>query len=170
MKRPESAEHPAYYTHYIGLVKGDNILKQLENQVIDIQAIISEIPEEKENYAYAAGKWTIKEVLGHIIDTERILAYRALRFARKDKTNLPGFDENEYVANSDYNNRTLYDIAHEFAIVRESNLALFKHFSDDALNQKGTANNNEASVRAILYMIAGHATHHLNVIKTKYLD
>ncbi len=169
MKRPQVNEHPAYYTHYIGLVKGDNILKQLEDQVIDIQAIISEIPEEKENYAYASGKWTIKEVLGHIIDTERIMAYRALRFARKDKTALPGFDENEYVANSDYNKRTLYDIAHEFAIVRESNLALFKHFNEEALDQRGTANNNEATVRAILFMIAGHANHHLNVIKTKYL-
>ncbi|MBN8695920.1 MAG: DinB family protein [Bacteroidetes bacterium] len=169
MKRPQVNEHPAYYTHYIGLVKGDNILKQLEDQVIDIQAIISEIPEEKENYAYAPGKWTIKEVLGHIIDTERIMAYRALRFARKDKTALPGFDENEYVANSDYNKRTLYDIAHEFAIVRESNLALFKHFNEEALDQRGTANNNEATVRAILFMIAGHANHHLNVIKTKYL-
>lgn len=169
MKRPQTNEHPAYYTHYIGLVKGDNILKQLEDQVIDIQAIISEIPEEKESYAYAPGKWTIKEVLGHIIDTERIMAYRALRFARKDKTALPGFDENEYVANSDYNKRTLYDIAHEFAIVRESNLALFKHFNEEALDQRGTANNNEATVRAILFMIAGHANHHLNVIKTKYL-
>ena len=169
MKRPQVNEHPAYYTHYIGLVKGDNILKQLEDQVIDIQAIISEIPEEKENYAYAPGKWTIKEVLGHIIDTERIMAYRALRFARKDKTALPGFDENEYVTNSDYNKRTLYDIAHEFAIVRESNLALFKHFNEEALDQRGTANNNEATVRAILFMIAGHANHHLNVIKTKYL-
>ncbi|MBL7889471.1 MAG: DinB family protein [Bacteroidia bacterium] len=169
MKRPQVNEHPAYYTHYIGLVKGDNILKQLEDQVIDIQAIISEIPEEKESYAYALGKWTIKEVLGHIVDTERIMAYRALRFARKDKTALPGFDENEYVANSDYNNRTLYDIAHEFAIVRESNLALFKHFNEEALDQRGTANNNEATVRAILFMIAGHANHHLNVIKTKYL-
>ncbi len=169
MKRPELSEHPGYYTHYIGLVKGDNILKQLEDQVIDTQAIISEIPEEKETYAYAPGKWTIKEVLGHIIDTERIMAYRALRFARKDKTALQGFDENEYVANSDYNKRTLYDIAHEFAIVRESNLALFKHFNEEALDQRGTANNNEATVRAILFMIAGHANHHLNVIKTKYL-
>ena len=169
MKRPESSEHPAYYTHYISLVKGDNVLKQLENQVIDIQAIISEIPEEKENFAYAPGKWTIKEVLGHIIDTERIMAYRALRFARKDQTHLSGFDENEYVVNSNYNNRTLYDIAHEFAIVRESNLALFKHFDEETLSQQGTANNNEASVRAILFMIAGHANHHLNVIKTKYL-
>ncbi|MCK6649947.1 MAG: DinB family protein [Bacteroidia bacterium] len=169
MKRPEVNEHPAYYAHYIGLVKGDNILKQLEDQVIDIQAIISEIPEEKESYAYAPGKWTIKELLGHIIDTERIMAYRALRFARKDKTALPGFDENDYVANSDYNKRTLYDIAHEFAIVRESNLALFKHFNEEALDQRGTANNNEATVRAILFMIAGHANHHLNVIKTKYL-
>lgn len=169
MKRPQESEHPAYYKHYIGLVQGDNILKQLENQVLDVQALISGIPEEKESFAYAPGKWTIKEVLGHIIDTERILAYRALRFARKDSTELQGFDENAYVANSDYNKRTIYDIAHEFGIVRESNIVLFKHFNEEALNQIGTANNNNASVRAILFMIAGHATHHLNVVKTKYL-
>jgi len=169
MKRPQESEHPVYYKHYIGLVQGDNILKQLENQVLDVQALISGIPEEKESFAYAPGKWTIKEVLGHIIDTERILAYRALRFARKDSTELQGFDENAYVANSDYNKRTIYDIAHEFGIVRESNIVLFKHFNEEALNQIGTANNNNASVRSILFMIAGHATHHLNVIKTKYL-
>lgn len=168
-KRPQSSEHPSYYDHYIGLVKEDDIIKALKNQVIGAQSVISAIPEDKENYAYADGKWTIKEVLGHIIDTERILGYRAIRFARKDKTVLPGFDENSFVANANFNKRTLYDLAHEFAIVRESNIASFKHFDEATLDQIGNANGKDVSVRAILYMIAGHATHHMNVIRTKYL-
>jgi len=168
-KRPQSSEHPPYYDHYINLVKEDDIIKALKNQVIGAQAIISEIPEDKENYAYAEGKWTIKEVLGHIIDTERILGYRAIRFSRKDKTILPGFDENSFVANANFNKRTLYDLAHEFAIVRESNIASFKHFDEETLNQMGNANGKEVSVRAILFMIVGHAAHHLNIIKSKYL-
>ncbi|MBA3705170.1 MAG: DinB family protein [Bacteroidetes bacterium] len=168
-RQPQSSEYPPYYAHYISLVKEDNILRVLKNQVIDIQALISGIPEDKENYAYAEGKWTIKEVLGHVIDTERIFGYRAMRMARKDKTMLPGFDENTFVENAQFNKRTLYDLAHEFAIVRESHLASFKHFDEIALNQIGNANGKEVSVRAILYMIAGHAAHHMDVIKTRYL-
>lgn len=169
MRRPNPNEFPPYYQHYIGLVQGTNILKELDAQVIAIQALISEIPEDKEDFVYAEGKWTIKEVLGHIIDTERILGYRAMRFARKDHTPLPGFDENQYVANAHFNKQTLYNLAHEFAIVREANLALWKHFSEEELDQVGNANGVNVSVRAILYMIAGHATHHLNVIKLRYL-
>jgi len=167
--RPKSSEHPPYYDQYIKLVEGDNIIKALTNQVIGIPAMISQIPEDKEDYAYAPGKWTIKEVIGHIIDTERIFGYRALRFARKDKTVLLGFDENSFVANANFNKRTLYDLAHEFAIVRNSNIVLFKHFDPAVYDEMGNANGKEVSVRAILYMIAGHAAHHMNVIQTKYL-
>ena len=168
-KRPQSSEHPPYYDHYLNLVKDDDIIRTLKNQVIDIQSVISAIPEDKEDYAYAKGKWTIKEVLGHLIDVERIMGYRAIRFARKDKTVLPGFDENSFVANAQFNKRTLNDLAHEFAIVRGSNLASFKHFDETAMDQMGNANGKDVSVRAILYMIAGHATHHINMIQTKYL-
>ena len=169
MERPQPTEHPAYYTSYINLVPSNDIIKALENQMIDIQSVISEIPEEKENYAYANGKWTIKEVLGHIIDTERILGCRSLRFARRDKTVMPGFDENAYVANANFKNRTLYDLAHEFAIVRGANLALFKQFDNETMSQLGNVNGNIMTVLSVLYMIAGHTTHHINVIKSKYL-
>lgn len=169
MKRPQSNEYPAYYQHYLDLVSGDNIIKSLGSQIMDIQAVISQIPEEKENFAYAKDKWTIKQVLGHIIDTERVLGYRAMRFARKDQTPLSGFDENKYVANAKFNEQSLYNLAHEFAIVREANLALWKQFGEEEMNQMGNANGIDVSVRAILFMIAGHATHHINVIKTKYL-
>lgn len=169
MKRPLPSEYPSFYKNYVDNVKTDNIIKELRDQVIDIQAIISEIPEEKEEYRYAEGKWTIKEIIGHIIDTERVLGYRAMRFARKDKTPLPGYDENQFVANANFNKQTLYSLGHEFAIVREANLALFKVWDEEALSQVGVANGLDVSVRAMLYMIAGHAIHHMNVIKTKYL-
>ena len=169
MKRPQPNEHPAFYQSYVDNVRTNNIIKELTDQVLDIHAIISEIPEEKEDHRYAEGKWTIKEVIGHIIDTERVLGYRAMRFARKDKTPLPGYDENFFVANANFQKQTLYSLGHEFAIVREANLALFKVWDEEALSQMGVANNLNVSVRAILFMIAGHATHHVNVIKTKYL-
>ena len=169
MDRPQPNEYPEYYKHYLELVKSPNVMKALKDQVMDIQAIIAEIPEDKENHAYAEGKWTIKEVIGHIIDTERILGYRAMRFARKDKTMLPGFDENEFVANANFNERTLYELGHEFAIAREANLAMFKTFGDEQSVQIGNANGQQVSVRAIVFMIAGHAAHHMHVIRLKYL-
>lgn len=170
MKRPQPNEYPSFYKNYIDNVKTDNIIKELRDQVLDIQAIISEIPEDKEDYAYADGKWTIKEIIGHIIDTERVFGYRAMRFARKDKTPLPGYDENFYVANANFSKQTLYSLGHEFAIVREANLALFKTWDEDTLSQMGIANKLDVSVRSLLFMIAGHATHHMNVIKERYLN
>jgi len=169
MRRPLPNEYPTFSQKYIESVKTENIIKELRDQVIDIQAIISEIPEDKEEYVYAEGKWTIKEIIGHIIDAERVLGYRALRFARKDRTPLPGYDENLYVANANFSKQTLYSLGHEFAIVREANLALFKVWDEEALSQIGVANNSEISVRALLFMIAGHASHHMSVIKDKYL-
>ena len=169
MKRPKPDEYPSFYQNYVDNVKTNNIIKELTDQVLNIQAIISQIPEDKENYRYAEGKWSIKEIIGHIIDTERVLGYRAMRFARKDKTPLPGYDENWFVANANFQKQTLYSLGHEFAIVREANLALFKVWDEEAMSQMGVANNLDVSVRAILFMIAGHATHHINVIKTKYL-
>jgi hypothetical protein len=169
IEQPQSNEYPPYYQGYLDLVKGGDVIRTLKDQIIDIQAVISTIPEEKEGFAYAEGKWTIKEVIGHIIDTERVLAYRAMRFARKDKTILPGFDENTFVANANFNKRTLYELAHEFAIVREANITMFKTFEKDQLIEKGNANGQQVSVRSIIYMIAGHAAHHVNVIRTKYL-
>jgi hypothetical protein len=168
MRRPEPNEYPPYYKSYVELVKKD-VMKELKDQILDIQVVISQIPEDKEDFAYADGKWTIKQVIGHIIDTERILGYRAMRFARKDKTVLPGFDENAFVANSNFHKRTLYDLGHEFAIVREANLAMFRTFEDEELDQFGNANGIDVSVRAVIFMIAGHAIHHLNVLKTRYL-
>lgn len=169
MRKPELNEHPPYYTYYINLVNTEYGVKALENQIIEMQQFIGSVPVEKEEYRYAEGKWTVKEVLGHICDVERILGYRALCIARGEQKELPGFDENHYVLNGHFNKRSLYDLAHEFSIVRESNIAMFKSFDETTLDKKGTANKNTMSVRSILFMIAGHEKHHINVIKERYL-
>lgn len=169
MIRPLPTEYPAYFKHYIDLVKNDDVIQELKSQIAEMRQFLAGIPTEKENFVYAPGKWTIKELIGHIIDTERIMAYRALCFARKDKTNLPGFDQNAFVENANFNARTLKDLAYEFTLVRESNLLLFKHFTEEAIGQIGNSNGKELSVRAIIFMIAGHTIHHINIIKTNYL-
>jgi hypothetical protein len=169
MPRPKPSEYPSYYEPYISLVKDDNVLRVLEDQVLSVQAVLSEVPEEREDFTYADGKWTLKEVMGHIIDSERIFAYRVLRIARNDKTPLPGYEQDDYVPNGNFNKRTLYDLGHEFGIVRESNLILFKNLGETAWSRTGIANEKEISVRALIYIIAGHAIHHVNVIRQKYL-
>jgi DinB family protein len=169
MKRPLPSEYFEFYAGYISLVKNENVIKELQDQVLDLQVLISSVPTEKEDHAYVHGKWTIKEVIGHIIDTERIMAYRAFRISRKDKTSLSGFDENIFIANSNFNHRSLYDLAHEFSLMRESNIVLFKSFSEEMINEMGVANGKDISVRALLYIIVGHTTHHMNVIRDKYL-
>ncbi len=169
MRKPESNEYAPYYKRYIDLVKNDHPIKALGNQIIAMQAFLSEIPEEKENYRYAAGKWSIKEVIGHLLDTERIFGYRALCIARNDKTAFPGYEENEYVAAANFEKRSFYNLVHEYNLVRESNLALFKSLDEDAISQIGNANGTALSVRAIIFIIAGHELHHINVIRDKYL-
>ena len=134
-----------------------------------MQVLIAEIPEEKEEYAYAENKWTVKEVIGHMIDTERVFGYRVMCFSRKDKTVLPGFDENLFIKNSSYNKQTLFGLANEFAALRESNLCMIKHFDTEMLEEVGNANGKDVQVSAIVYIMAGHVLHHVNVIKGKYL-
>lgn len=169
MRRPHPKETQVYFQYYIDLVKNDDVLQELKDQLTAVEQLIAEIPPDKEDYSYAGNKWSIKQVIGHLTDTERIMAYRVLRFSRKDKTNLSGFDENEYVANADFNNWTLAELGQEFTALRSANLLLFKHFNETTLDETGTANGRESSVRSILFMIAGHVLHHLNVLKTKYL-
>lgn len=170
MRKPNPEEFVPYFGKYIDLVKGENPIKALENQIIAMQAFLSEIPEEKENFRYAEGKWTIKEIIGHLIDTERIFAYRALCIARRDLTSLPGYEENNYVAHGNFQKRSFYNLVHEYNLVRESNIALFKTFDEASLSQIGTANGGKISVRAIIFIIAGHELHHLSIIRERYLN
>jgi uncharacterized damage-inducible protein DinB len=168
MQRPKQEESIAYFHNYIRLVQDGNIMDILKNNHAKTQNFIKNIPVEKENYSYAEGKWTVKEALLHLIDTERILAYRALRFARNDETDLQGFDQDIYVPTSNAANRTLEDIAEEFQTLRASTLSMVQHFTPEMVDRNGTTNGNIMSVRALIYIIAGHELHHMNVFKERY--
>jgi len=170
IQKPKKGEFPEYASMYIDLIPNDGkLLRHLWNNWQLTKNLIQQLPEEKLLFKYAEDKWTIKEVLVHIIDDERIYAYRALRFARNDKTELPGFEQEPYAYYSYANQRTTESIVEEYEAVRLSTIALFNNFSDDAMARRGVANQNEVTVRALGYHIAGHELHHLNIIKTRYL-
>jgi len=154
---------------YIGLLSDDGlVLKHLKDNLKTTKEFILSLPKEKLIYRYAAGKWTIKEVLVHIIDDERIYAYRALRFARNDQTELPGFEQDDYARHSGANERSIKSILQEYTAVRKATIALFAGLPENAFTRTGVANNNLVSVRALAYHIAGHEMHHLNIIKQRY--
>lgn len=163
------SEFAPFYKNYIIELGDVNLFKILDTSHQNLLKTITNLSEDKLNYSYAKGKWTIKEVLQHLIDTERIMSYRALRFSRNDKTEIPGFNENFYVENSNGKNRTKESLLNEFSLIRNSTIALFKSFSDKMLTKIGNANDNKMSVRALGFVIAGHQIHHLKVIQEKYL-
>lgn len=166
--RPNPADYNLYYETYIKEIEGDNILKILNEQNKKTQEVLNSFSEHKGNYRYADGKWTVKEVVGHLLDTERVFAYRALCIARGDKKSLPGFDQDDYVSGGNFNSRNLSDLNYEFRLLRESNLLLFRTFSEEMLNRRGTANESLITVRAILWIIAGHEKHHVKVLLERY--
>lgn len=167
--KPEPTEYSSYYSKYINLVD-DDVQTALAMQMESTFAFVNRIPLDKADYAYAEDKWTVKEVIGHMIDLERIMAYRALRFSRNDPKDLSGFNENYYVANSRFKERTLGDLAREFKSLREANLYLFKNLNGKELLRRGTANIAMVSVRALLFIIAGHELHHIQILKERYLN
>ncbi|HYK75571.1 MAG TPA: DinB family protein [Daejeonella sp.] len=168
MNRPQSNEFAPYYATYIDTV-ADNVLTELEQQKQALPEFLAGISPEKADFAYAPGKWTIKEMLGHIIDTERVMTYRAMRIARNDQTPLASFDEDTYVANAHFKDRTLASLAEEFATLRKANLFLFKSLNETELNRMGTASSNPVSVRALLFILAGHVNHHRRILEERYL-
>lgn len=162
-------EFNPYYKHYIGLVAEVPLIEALNEGMIAIPEFFKSIPADKLHYRYAEGKWTPKDILLHIIDTERVFSYRALCFARDNAADLPGFDENMFAENADANNRELEDLLSEYATVRNATVALFKSFNDTVLKKMGKGNNNLMSVRAAGFIICGHEIHHCNIIKERYL-
>ena len=168
--RPVKGTCPSYYDYYNDLVKENNLLAALDSGWVEVQQVISTIPKEKESFAYAEGKWTIKQVLIHLIDTERIFAYRALRFARKDPQQVLSYEEDDYAAAAELDTRTLADLLQEFETVRKSSISLFKTFSEETLLRSGLTAIGSATVVSLGFMICGHALHHLNVIKERYLN
>lgn len=167
--QPDKSEYPAYFGTYIEKIQQNDLLKSLKDGVGEMQAFARMIPTQKTDYRYAEGKWSVKEVLSHLTDAERVFSYRAMRFSRNDKTELPGFDENVYVPESNAAARTLEGIVNEFIHVRHASISLFESFTDEMLSRKGIASGKEISVRALGFCLAGHQLHHTNVIKERYL-
>lgn len=168
MKKPDITEYDSYYQTYINALPEFSIKQILEEQIIEIQNIFGNMNEEKGNYYYAEGKWSIKEVLGHITDTERIFSYRILSFARCEKQKIPGFDQNEYVLKGNFNNRTVKDLLEEFICLRKSNIILINSFNEEILKNIGNANGKNVTVNALQFILAGHVHHHIKVLKEKY--
>ena len=160
---------PTFYQTYVRHVQNYSITEAFEHSMRSYDQIVNSIPEENGAFRYAPGKWTIKELLVHVLDAERIFAYRALRFARNDKTMLPGFDENIYVPYSGAAERSITDIARSMHILRESTRDLFGSFTPEMLARRGSANNTEISVEALGYVVSGHQLHHCSVLRERYL-
>lgn len=169
MPRPNENDFAAYYGKYVALVTEDDVNTALTNQRSVIKSFLQSIPADKWDYAYAEGKWTIKEVVQHITDAERIFAYRALRIARKDETPLPGFDENTYAPASEAGRRTFADLIEELLAVRTATELLFKSFTGNMLAGRGTASNQPVTANALGFITAGHFTHHKNILQERYL-
>ena len=168
-RRPEAGEYAPGFAGYIGQIGDEeDILKVLAEQLDLVLARLKPVSEERSNYRYAEGKWSIKEIVNHLSDTERIFAYRALRIARADATPLPGFDENAYAPEMRADERTLADLSAEWVDVRRSTLSLFRHLPAGTWERLGTASGHPCSVRALAYATAGHVRHHLKVLAERY--
>ncbi|HEX8734055.1 MAG TPA: DinB family protein [Pyrinomonadaceae bacterium] len=169
MSRPEKTEYAEYYETYVSLVEETDIVSALENQLAEIENLFAGIAEEKGAYAYAEGKWSIKELVGHVNDGERIFSYRALRISRADRTPIEGFEQDGYIENSNFNAAALSDLLEEFALLRKANILLFKNLSAEGWTRTGTASGWQFTVRALAFIMVGHVRHHINILKKRYL-
>ena len=169
MHRPEKSEYDPYYERYISLIIDNDIVPVLAGQLTELQDLFTALPEERGTYAYETAKWTIKEVLSHLIDGERIFAYRVFRIARGDKTPIEGFEQDGYIENSHANERTFAELLDEFNLLRRANVLFFKNLDNDDWVRTGTANDVEISVRAIAFVMAGHIRHHITILRSRYL-
>ena len=165
-----SGEYAPFYANYIAQISDEyTLMEELEISVHRLVKFVQDIPMDKYDYRYAEGKWTIKDILQHLIDAERIFAYRALRFARNDKAELPGFEENDYADAANGDKRSIMDLLTELAVVRQATLSLFKTFQDEQLLRSGIASKNNMSVRALGFVIIGHQNHHQRIFQERYL-
>jgi hypothetical protein len=168
--RPEPGEYAPYYDRYISLIAGTDILGTLDAQRRQMMLLLSGRDESDGDFRYAPGKWNAKEVLGHVCDTERIFAYRALRIARGDQTPLAGFEQDDYVKHGPFARAPLAEIVEDYIAVRRATLTLFRNLDEGAWGLRGVASKNEVSVRALAYMIAGHEVHHRTILEEKYFS
>ena len=168
IERPTEVEFAPFYAGYVALVPEADIVQVLEGQAADLrQRTLAFIPA-REQFRYAEGKWSVREVLGHVTDAERVFGYRAFCFSRGDENPLPGFDENDYVARSGFDRCSLADLVEEFDQLRYANLTVLRRLDDDAWRRTGTASGKPVSVRALAYIMAGHVRHHLHILSTRY--
>lgn len=168
-RRPTEDEFAPYYAGYVSKTKGEDILQNLKNEKSNIVEFLKALPAEKWDYAYEEGKWTIKEVMLHIIDTERVFAYRSMRIARGDDTPMPGFDQDLYVAHSDASNRSAGSLIAEYMATREATIFFFENLTDEMTLRKGTASGVVFTPHATAFIISGHENHHIQIIKERYL-
>ena len=167
--RPEPTEYAPYYDKYVSRVAEGNIVTILGQQIDNTATLLRGLTAAQAGFRYAPEKWSVKEVVGHLIDAERVFGYRAMRFARNDQTPLAGFEQNDYVQAAAFDDQSLSDLAAEFEHVRRANLHMLRGLNDEAWERRGEASGNPVSVRALAYIIAGHELHHMEIIRTKYL-
>ncbi len=168
--RPEASEYAPYYDRYISLVRGNDILGTLETQRRQMLLLLSGRDEADGDFRYAPDKWSAKEMLGHVCDTERIFAYRALCFSRGDITPIAGFEQDDYIRNAPFGRRPLAETIEDYIAIRRTTLTLFRNLDDAAWMRRGPANKNEITVRALAYLIAGHELHHYRILEQKYFS
>ncbi|MDZ7681804.1 MAG: DinB family protein [Fodinibius sp.] len=166
--QPKPEEYGEFYEGYIALVGNENVIQALIQQGQQTYAVINRLTAEEANYRYAEDKWSVKEIIGHLVDTERIMAYRALCISRGEQTSLPGYDHEAYVKQADFDNRSLQNISTEYDALRNANISMFNSFNEQQVMRTGTANEVSVSVRALAYIIAGHERHHMNMLEEKY--
>jgi|SRR5579864_8077813 len=166
--RPVNTEYDPYYERYISLVSEEDVLIALDQQLAETLILLRGVSEQHGAFRYEPDKWSMKEVLGHLIDTERIMSYRALCIARAEPSSLPGFEQDDYVRHGNFDNRSVSSLAREFEQVRRATISLFRNLEPEAWERRGKANNVKVSVRALAYIIAGHELHHKAVLKDRY--
>jgi len=168
LTRPTPSDYSPHFARYVSLVPEDQVLPVLAAQGDEVRRALAAVKEDAAGFRYADGKWSIREVVGHLADTERLMAYRALCFARGEKAGLPGFDEDEYVRQAGFDAIPLPELVAEFRAARDASLPLFRHLARDAWARGGLANGRPSTVRSVAYVMAGHVRHHLNVLRERY--
>ncbi|WP_422359141.1 DinB family protein [Reichenbachiella sp.] len=170
ISKPESNEYHYFFAGYVSQVENNDVLEMVKSQKGEFIEFIQAIPDDRYNYAYAEGKWTIKQLLRHIIDAERMFGYRAMSIARGEKAKLPGFDDHLYVRMADDSKNSIEEMLKEFEVLREGHIQMICNFTSQATERMGNANGTDVSVRAIIYIIAGHVAHHKQIITERYLE
>ena len=168
IERPDASEYAPFYAGYIASLPDGDILDILERQTSELRQLAASTPADRETFRYGDGKWSVREVVGHMIDGERVFSYRVLRFSRGDQTPVPGFEENQYVAASTFDRRPLSSLVDELGLLRQANLGLLRGLTPDDWTRTGTANGHPVSVRALAFIMAGHVRHHLNILRDRY--